>query len=661
MDSRSLARRALGAMLLGAVVFVGLTSTACQSAAPPVPVATPAAPPPPPVETPVTIPNYTIEQFLGTTKYFGASFSPDGSKLLVSSDQTGVFNAFAIPVSGGEPVQLTRSDETVGVVGYFPKDERFLFTSDKGGNELTHIYVRELDGTIRDLTPGDKHKADFIAWSRDEKSFFWISNERDERFFDLYETTVDGYQKTLLYQNDTGLDVADISPDRRFLALAKTLGTSDSDVYLHDRKTGETKILTEHPSTEGVSNLAQAFSLDSAWLYATTDQGSEFSRLVRYEVATGKREEVLRTDWDIVGAAHSRGGQFFVVWVNNDAKTEIRVYQAASLPSLVPVALPSLPTADISTVLFSRDGQRMAFYADSSRAPRNLFVQDLPQGELRQLTRSLNAAIDVAHLVEAQVVRFRSFDGTVIPGLLYKPKNASSSDKVPALVWVHGGPGGQSRVGYSELIQYLVNHGYAVYAINNRGSSGYGKTFFRADDRKHGQDDLGDCIASKSMLEATGWVDPERIGIFGGSYGGYMVLAALTFQPQEFAVGVNLFGVANWLRTLESIPAWWESFRKALYQEIGDPTVDRDYLIKISPLFHAEKIERPLMVLQGANDPRVLKVESDEIVAAAKKGGTPVEYVVFPDEGHGFVKKVNQEKGYKAILDFLNRHLKKNG
>jgi dipeptidyl aminopeptidase/acylaminoacyl peptidase len=222
---------------------------------------------------------------------------------------------------------------------------------------------------------------------------------------------------------------------------------------------------------------------------------------------------------------------------------------------------------------------------------------------------------------------------------------------------VHGGPGDQSRVGYSELTQYLVNHGYAVYAINNRGSSGYGKTFFTMDDRKHGDADLDDCVASKKMMIDTSWIDPGRIGILGGSYGGYMVLAALAFHPTAFAVGVDLFGVSNWLRTLESIPAWWGAFRDALYKEIGDPVKDADYLKKISPFFHADQIERPLLVLQGVNDPRVLKAESDTIVEAVRKKGVPVEYHLFEGEGHGFRRRDTKEKAYKATLDFLDKYL----
>jgi dipeptidyl aminopeptidase/acylaminoacyl peptidase len=223
---------------------------------------------------------------------------------------------------------------------------------------------------------------------------------------------------------------------------------------------------------------------------------------------------------------------------------------------------------------------------------------------------------------------------------------------------VHGGPGGQARLPYNAVIQYLANHGYAVLDVNNRGSSGYGKTFFTADDRKHGREPLWDCIEAKKYLGSLGYIDAEKIGIMGGSYGGYMVLAALAFKPEEFAVGVDIFGVSNWVRTLESIPPYWESFRKSLYTEIGDPSTDLEFLRETSPLFHADKIKKPLIVLQGANDPRVIKPESDEIVEAVKKNNGIVEYIVFDDEGHGFTKKENEIRAYKAVLDFLETHLK---
>jgi dipeptidyl aminopeptidase/acylaminoacyl peptidase len=211
---------------------------------------------------------------------------------------------------------------------------------------------------------------------------------------------------------------------------------------------------------------------------------------------------------------------------------------------------------------------------------------------------------------------------------------------------------------YSPLIQFLVNHGYVIFNVNNRGSSGYGKTFFKADDRKHGHEPLWDCVEAKNYLAKQSYVQPDRIGIIGGSYGGYMTLAALTLKPEEFAVGVDLFGISNWVRTLESIPPYWESFKHALYTEIGDPKTDRGMLREVSPLFHADRIVRPLMVLQGANDPRVIKPESDEIVEAVRKRGGVVEYVLFSDEGHGFTKRANEITGYGAILKFLDKYLK---
>jgi dipeptidyl aminopeptidase/acylaminoacyl peptidase len=399
----------------------------------------------------------------------------------------------------------------------------------------------------------------------------------------------------------------------------------------------------------------QTFSPDSQSLYYTTDRDAEFQYLVRHNLRTDAVEVIERPDWDVWYCYFSKHGKYLAVVVNNDARTDIKLYDGASTQ---PLQLPRLPNADITSIFFSRDETLMAFFASSSRSPRDLFVYDFTGAEPRRLTQTLHADINPDDLIDGEVVRFASYDGLEIPGILYKPHQASPQQKASALVWVHGGPGGQSRMGYFGGIQCLVNHGYVVYAINNRGSGGYGKTFSRLDDRKHGQDDLDDCVASKRMLVDTGYVDPERIGIIGGSYGGYMVLAALTFRPEEFQVGVDIFGISNWVRTLESMPVWWESFREALIDEIGDPVADRDYLESISPLFHASNIVKPLLVCQGANDPRVIKVESDEIVAAAKANGVPVEYILFDDEGHGFRKKDNDIRTFEAILEFLDRHLK---
>jgi dipeptidyl aminopeptidase/acylaminoacyl peptidase len=370
---------------------------------------------------------------------------------------------------------------------------------------------------------------------------------------------------------------------------------------------------------------------------------------------TGESEKVFETNWDVMYASHSYNEKYRVIGINQDAQTVLKVF---NLEKGEKMDFPDFKGKNITSVSFSESEDLMAFYVSTSKTPRNLYVYNLEKGKYKKLSNSLNKEINPEDLVKGEVVRYKSFDGTEIPAILYKPHQASEENKVPALVWVHGGPGGQSRIGYRASIQYLVNHGYAIIAVNNRGSSGYGKTFYQMDDRKHGQADLKDCIYAKDYLASTNWTDTSKIGIIGGSYGGYMVAAALTFEPYAFDVGVDIFGVTNWLRTLRSIPPWWEAQRKALYKELGNPEKDSTYLKEISPLFHAENIRKPLMVLQGANDPRVLKAESDEIVEEARKNDVPVEYVVFEDEGHGFRKKENEKEAYKKILKFLDQYLK---
>lgn len=597
---------------------------------------------------------YDARAFHQTTTVFGASFSHDESRVLMTSDHTGVFNVYAQSIAGGEPVALTRSatDSHFGL-SFFPHDDRFLFTADQGGNELDHIYVMELDGSARDLTPGDNLKALFVSWSGDKKHFYLATNERDPQAFDIYRHATDGYQRELVFENQGRYGMGKVSPDGRWVAMAKIHSNTNSDIYLYDTAAPASEPLLITPHEGNVSHAVETFSRDGKRLYYATNAHGEFDQVWSYDLETRAHAPEVAADWDVLYMRLSEKGRYRVTAINEDARTVLQVVDTRSGDA---VDLPRLPRGDITGALFSPSETKMAFYASSGRSSPNLHVLDLATGERRQLTDTLNPAIDSAHLVEGEVIRYESFDGLEIPAILYRPVQASTTSKAPALVWVHGGPGGQSRLGYSATIQHLVNHGYAVLAVNNRGSSGYGKTFFHMDDRKHGEVDLQDCVWARKYLESLDWVDGARVGIIGGSYGGYMVLATLAFAPDAFDLGIDIFGVANWVRTLESTPAWWGSFRDALFAEMGDPATDRERLQRISPLFHAENIERPLLVVQGANDPRVLQVESDEIVAAVKKNQVPVEYVVFDDEGHGFEKKKNRIAASEAYLAFLEAH-----
>lgn len=601
------------------------------------------------------VPRHEARVFFENVAYQGASFSHDESKLLLTSDATGVYNVYSVPVAGGPLEQLTRSSTNATyAVSWFPNDNRFLFTADQGGNELNHLYVRELSGEERDLTPGERLKANFLSWSQDGKNFFASTNERDPRFFDVYRYATDGYARELIFKNDKSWNIGGVSPDGRWISLMQVNDNADSDVYLYDttKPDAAPALVTSHSGK--ASHSFAAFTSDSAELCYGSDANGKFQEIWAYRMSDGARRKLIADDWDVTGLEFSRNGRYRVSSVNDDARTETTIWNTANNRK---VQLPDLPDGDMTGVEISPSEKKMAFYLSVDTSPPNLYVFDLETRSLQKLTTSLNSAIREQDLVEGRVVRYKSFDGLKIPAILYQPWSASSANKVPGIVLVHGGPGGQSRKGYSGLVQHLVNNGYAVLAVNNRGSSGYGKTFFHLDDRNHGENDLQDCVYGRKYLETLPWIDGHKIAIMGGSYGGFMVAAALTHTPEAFDAGINLFGVTNWLRTLRSTPPWWTSFRASLFTELGDPDQDEARLKRISPLMNADKIRRPLMVVQGANDPRVLQVESDELVAAARKNGVPVEYIVFPDEGHGFRSRKNRITASDAYIRFLQANL----
>lgn len=597
---------------------------------------------------------YTIEQLMAGDSIGGISWSPDDSKLIFTSNRTGITNIYVMPATGGAATPLTNSvKETVNAIGYFPNDERILFSSDQGGNELAHIYVRERDGTTRDVTPGAKHVARFVEWAQDGKSFFVQTNERDPRFFDLYEIQADGYAKARLFENDKAYQVRAVSADRRYVGLSRIVDNATKHCYVYDRTAA--KLIQLTAEGKPVACEPQSFAPTGSELFYTTDDGGEFAFLVRQDVATGKRVTVLKPDWDVSGAGFSRDGRTLVVSVNQDARSRPWLLDAKSFK---PLAFTNpMPEASVGLLLANR-AKKAVLRASNGATPGDVLLLDLATGKRTPLLSALSPEVSPEDLVPGKVVRFKSYDGVSVPGILYVPNGAKAGDRLPAVIHVHGGPGDESAIGYRPLVQYLVNHGYVVFEINNRGSSGSGRTFYHLDDRRHGDADLDDVVAAKAMLAETAFVDPAKVAIQGQSYGGYMTLAGLAFRPDAFAAGVDIYGVSNWPRLLANTPSWWEDLRRLLFTEVGDPEKDAEYLKKISPVFHAANIRKPLLVLQGQNDPRVLPVESEDIVAKVKANGVPVDYVVFSDEGHGFRKKANQIVAYRTIKAFLDTYVK---
>jgi dipeptidyl aminopeptidase/acylaminoacyl peptidase len=600
---------------------------------------------------------FTIEQLYDNLSVGAAGFNADETKILVDNNSTGIYNVYELDVTDTASKPLTRSKkDSFFAVDYLPGSSRFIYTADQGGNENSHLYlVSQGDTSAKDLTPWPNSSSSFAGWSDDKKSMYVSSNKRNPKFFDIWKLDTATWKPVMLYENKEGLDFAGLSKSERFFALNKTITTDKNELYLYDRNSKTMKRLSN--DNEATWNFT-GFEKNDSIMYYTTNDGSEFTYLVRYNMNNGKAAKIFEDKWDVGGMSLSENEKYHTIFINEDGKNKVLLFDHATNK---PISFPDIKDGDVLGVIISPSEKNLLLTVGSSTSPANLYLYNMDSKELKQLTSTLNKEIDRNDLVQSEVVRFKSFDGVEIPAIYYKPLQARRRDKVGALVWVHGGPGGQSRVGFNNSIQYLVNHGYAVLAVNNRGSSGYGKSFYKMDNKDHSNGDLMDCIYGKKWLAEQNYIDTAAIGIIGGSYGGCMVLGALAFHPDEFRVGVDLFGVANWLRTLKSIPPYWESFRKALYEEMGDPyTADSVRLKNISPLFNYEKITKPLLVFQGSNDVRVLPVESEEIVAGVKKNGVPVEYVVYPNEGHGFTKKENQITTSKKTLKFLEKYMKPN-
>ena len=601
----------------------------------------------------IELTKYSIETLMTNNRSSGGYFSKDATKLLYSSDKSGIFNVYEMDLNSNKETQITDSKlESYFAISYSPLTNEIIYGADSGGNENFHLFlIRE--GQSIDLTPGEATKASFFGWSQDEKEMYFLSNSRNPKFFDVYKMNLENLKTEMIFKNNEGYTYYPLSNNDKYLVLNLNPSREIDELYIYEFET-KNKI---EISNQEANFWGQGFDKDDQNYYYSTNHDSEFLYLMTYNIKSGKRSLVYKTNWDVTRSSFSKNDKYRVVTINQDAQNKLIVKRTEDDFT---IDFKGVDNMNINSILFSDDEKIARISAGASNSPGDIYTYNMKSKELKQITSNLNPEINPTDLIQGEVIRYNSFDELEIPAILYKPKLASIKNKVPALVWVHGGPGGQSRIGYRPLIQYLVNHGYAILAVNNRGSSGYGKTFYELDDKNHGDKDLKDCIWGKYWLQKQDYIKSENVGIIGGSYGGYMTMAAMTFEPEVFNVGVNIYGVTNWIRTLRSIPAYWESSRKSLYKELGDPySKDSIRLYEISPLFHAKNIKNPIMVLQGANDPRVLQIESDEIVKEARDSGVYVEYLLFDDEGHGFIKKENQIEGYKKILNFLNNYLNK--
>jgi len=609
---------------------------------------------------------FRISRYLNIRSAYGPSFSPDGQHVAFLTDITGVPQVWRVAAAGGWPDQLTFFEERCGFVAHSPTDDQMVFGMDAGGNERQQLFFLSGDGqTIRPLTQEPEAIHHFGGWSHDGQRIAWTANRRDARHFDVYVQEVASGEATCVWQTEGMNTVAGWSPNDRQLLVVRSHSSFDQDLYLLDLSSGKVRHLTPHEGRVRYESVSWA--PDGRGLYLVSDRGREFLALAYLDLKADPEAEghaplrfLVTPDWDVEAAAVSPDGRHLAYLTNVEGYSELAVLDVATGQSL---PLPALPRGVLDPPILHRWGRRLVFSSGGCKlaltlsAPRhnpNIWVIDLRTDTAMQLTRSARAGIPQDSFVEPELVRYRSFDGLEIPAFLHLPPGASRDGRLPVIVEVHGGPEAQRRPEFNPVYQYFLNRGYAIFAPNVRGSTGYGLTYTHLDDVEKRMDSVADLAYGARWLADSGIADPQRIAVMGGSYGGFMVLAALTTYPELWAAGVDIVGIANFVTFLENTGPWRRHLREAEY---GSLAHDRALLERISPIHHVDKIRAPLMVIHGANDPRVPVGEAEQIVEALRARGVPVEYLRYEDEGHGLIKLKNRLDAYPRVADFLDRHL----
>jgi len=623
----------------------------------------------PPLDGSVT--EYDLERYLTVRSAYGGSLGVDG-RLAFLLDTTGVGQVWTLDEPGGWPTQRTFYDEPVSFVTYSPERPELVFGMDEGGNERLQLFRLDADGTITPLTrrPDAKHR--WGGWRSDGEQFAFASNRRNDAVFDVYLQGRDerGDDAHLLFEGDGWLSVNGWSPDDNALILRRAYSNFDQDVWILDVGTGQRRHLTPHD--DDVRYKSVQWGPDGEWLYLVTDDGADTLYLARMNRA-GKLEQLRAGgEYNIDGVAVDEETGTVVYSRNVDGYTELTLAELTDSGRLRELPMPELPGNVAGGVSFSPDGDRFALSSSGRSVNTDVSVVDLAtlreradgaggsqatgnatDGTVTRWTRASTAGIPPTTFVEPELCRYPTFDDREIPAFFSLPESIPDGG-APVIVDIHGGPESQRRPSFSGLRQYFLSRGYALFEPNVRGSSGYGRAYASLDDVEKRMSSVRDIKEAVEWLTTREAVDPDRIVAKGASYGGFMVLAALTEYPDLWAAGVDVVGIANFVTFLENTGSWRRALREAEY---GSLDADRDFLESISPTNNIDRIEAPLFVLHGANDPRVPVSEAEQIVEQARQQDVPVEKLVFPDEGHGISKLENQIEAYSAVVDFLDEYV----
>ncbi|MFC7211580.1 S9 family peptidase [Natronoarchaeum sp. GCM10025321] len=616
--------------------------------------------------------SYSIERYLNVRSAYGSSFGPDGERLAFLLNTTGTPQIWTLDGSNRWPEQRTFYDERVTFVSWSPERDEVAFGMDEGGNERQQLFLLDMtDGTIRNLTTlsdaehdtGSKRRHEPRAarakhrwggWSHDGDRFAFASNRRDESVFDVYVQARDerGDDAQLVHEGDGWLSVAGWSPDDDRLLVHESRSSFDQGLYVLDLDSETLSHVTPHEGD--VRYQSVQWGPDGEGVYLVTDEGSDTLYLARLDLASEDLDTVREGgEWNVGGVALDEETGRLVYSRNVDGYTDLTAGRLVDETTIEAVPTPDFPAGTAGGVSFGPDAEQYALTVNGRSTNPNVYVVEFETGAAERWTDAPTAGIPRETFRSPELVRFESFDGRAIPAFFSLPEDPVESE-TPVIVDIHGGPESQRRPAFSGVKQYFLDRGYAVFEPNVRGSSGYGREYTHLDDVEKRMDSVRDVRAGVEWLHEHPAVDPDRIAVKGGSYGGFMTLASLTQYPDLWAAGVDVVGIANFVSFLENTGDWRRELREAEY---GSLTEDRPFLESISPINSADAIAAPLFVLHGENDPRVPVGEAEQIVEEVREQGVPVRKLLFEDEGHGFSKLDNRIEAYSAIADFLDGHV----
>jgi len=599
-----------------------------------------------------------IDDLYFTRSVSNASWSPDGKEILFTTDMAGRQNLWKVDARGGWPIQLVQSDERQFGATFSPDGKWIVFQQDTGGNELWDIFAVPSDGgQVTNLTQSPEIREESPRWSPDGKTIALSYKPKDGRVYDLALLDWASHKVSkLTHESSPDRSWASIawSPDGKTLYATRTdVSFTDADVYAVDVTSGTTTNLTPHHGK--ALNLGSSLSPDGKTLLITSDQKGGFQNVALLDIASRRITWVTDTQWEATAGDFSPAGKSFTYTINADGLIDAYLADVSTLRSRKIALSPGLNTLAAYPNSFSPSGDRLLLSHESSVQPADFWIDQLDSGNTTQLTRTAIASLSAAAMPPSQIVHYKSFDGKTISALMWVPFNLPRDGSSPALVLPHGGPTGQVVDRFSPRIAAFVSRGYICIAPNVRGSTGYGMDFQRANYQDLGGGDLQDEVYATRFLLDTGYVSPRRIGITGGSYGGFMTLMAIGKTPDIWAAAVELFGIIDWKTMLTNSDAFLQQYEKTL---LGDPVKDVKVYEAASPIAYIHNVKAPLLVLQGDNDPRVPKEEAAQVVDLLKNDGKVVDAHYYANEGHGFEKRENQIDSIRRTVDWFEKYLK---